>query len=264
MLVAAFMPYITFVIAYSIKFFSRCFDKCNLPEGYKTNRVTIQQYITLYSGPDVVIHFRYANIMNQIFVSFTHGLAIPLLFPIALLGIINMYVVERLQFAYFYKQPPLMDNSLNDRALKILHYAPVAMMLFGYWQFGNRQMFFNEVTKIEHASEEPVTNHRILYFNFKDMQHTLLFLIFLPVFIFKLRFNNLVSRILTCLRLLEKPAAMDLECNLAVDVNENLGNYWKCLSGIDQKRWFTKELYLREVLKIKTLDDYNMSLISLG
>ena len=57
----------------------------------------------MYSGPDVVIHFRYANIMNQIFVSFTHGLAIPLLFPIALLGIVNMYIVERLQFAYFYK-----------------------------------------------------------------------------------------------------------------------------------------------------------------
>lgn len=103
MLVAAFMPYITFVIAYSIKSCSRCFDRCNLPNGYKTKRVTIQQYITMYSGPDVVIHFRYANIMNQIFVSFTHGLAIPLLFPIALLGIVNMYIVERLQFAYFYK-----------------------------------------------------------------------------------------------------------------------------------------------------------------
>ena len=74
----------------------------------------------------------------------------------------------------------------------------------------------------------------------------------------------LISHILSRLGLLGKPVATDLECNLAVDVNEKLGNYWKCLSGIDQKRWFTKELYLREELKIKTLDDYNMSLISLG
>jgi len=57
---------------------------------------------------------------------------------------------------------------------------------------------------------------------------------------------------------------MDFDCNLAVDVNENLGNYWMCLSGIDQKRWFTKEIYLRSELKFKTLDDYNTSLLSLA
>lgn len=55
---------------------------------------------------------------------------------------------------------------------------------------------------------------------------------------------------------------MDDDCNLKIDVDENLGNYWKCLSGIDQKRWFTKEIHLRKTLKIRTLDDYNLSLLS--
>ena len=54
---------------------------------------------------------------------------------------------------------------------------------------------------------------------------------------------------------------MDDDFNLKVDLNENLGNYWKCISGIDQKRWFTKEIYLRSKLKIRTIDDMNLTLM---
>lgn len=42
------------------------------------------------------MHFKYSSIMVQVFVSFMYGMAIPALFPIAFLGIFNMYVVERL------------------------------------------------------------------------------------------------------------------------------------------------------------------------
>lgn len=57
---------------------------------------------------------------------------------------------------------------------------------------------------------------------------------------------------------------MDRNLNMKVDIFEDLGNYWKCLSGMDQKRWFAKELYNRNKLNIKTLDDYNMSVLSVS
>lgn len=72
----------------------------------KTKLKTITQFINLYGGPEVVIHFRYSFIMNLIFVAFTYGLAIPMLFPITMFGIFNMYVCERLMMAYYYRQPP--------------------------------------------------------------------------------------------------------------------------------------------------------------
>ena len=87
----------------------------------------------LYSGREVELHFRYATIMNFVFVAFLHGASMPILFPIACFGILNMYIVERLQFAYFYKQPPLLDNQLNEKALGMLQYAPVFMLLMIYW-----------------------------------------------------------------------------------------------------------------------------------
>jgi hypothetical protein len=38
-------------------------------------------------------------------------------------------------------------------------------------------------------------------------------------------------------------------------VNENLDSYWMCLNGLEQKRWFTKELHLRKELNLKTMSD---------
>ena len=97
-----------------------------------------------FAGPEVLIHLRYSSLMTQVFVTFMHGLALPVLFPICFLAILNMYIAEKLQFAYFYKQPPMMDNKLNDRALQIMGWAPLLLFFFGYWQLGNRQQFFNE------------------------------------------------------------------------------------------------------------------------
>lgn len=71
--------------------------------------------------------------MNQIFVCFTHGVALPILFPICAVGIFNLYFCERIQFAYFYRQPPMFDNSLNEKALHIMSYGPVVFLAFAYW-----------------------------------------------------------------------------------------------------------------------------------
>ena len=90
------------------------------------------------------MHHKYSNILTLVFVSFTHGLALPVLFPIALFGLIVNFFVERISLAYYYKQPPKFDNILHDRALRDLKYAPIFMLLMGYWHLGNRQMFFNE------------------------------------------------------------------------------------------------------------------------
>ena len=98
----------------------------------------------LYSGPDVVLPIKYAVIINMIFVTFTYGIALPILFPICLVGMINMYITERILFAFFYKKPPMIGNVLSAKGLTVLQYAPVTMMFSGYWLLGNRQMFFNE------------------------------------------------------------------------------------------------------------------------
>ena len=90
------------------------------------------------------MHFKYSSILTQVFVSFMYGMCIPLLFPIAFLGIFNMYLVERLAMAYYYQRPPMYDQKLNDSVLGVLKWAPMLMFVFGYWTMGNEQIFFNK------------------------------------------------------------------------------------------------------------------------
>ena len=92
------------------------------------------------------MYFKYSNVMVITFCAFTHGIAFPVLWPIALFGLLNNYFVERICLAYYYRKPPLLDNKLNMKVLDILSYAPLFTLSFGYWTLGNRQMFFNEVS----------------------------------------------------------------------------------------------------------------------
>jgi len=69
----------------------------------KTKCVTQKAYIELYSGPVYQMHYKYASVIMMINVSFMYGMFLPILFPITLFGIWNMYVNERLLLAYWYR-----------------------------------------------------------------------------------------------------------------------------------------------------------------
>lgn len=47
-----------------------------------------------------------------------------------------------------------------------------------------------------------------------------------------------------------------------VSVNENLGNFWNCISGIDQKKWYATELYHQKKLRLLTLNEDQMKCLS--
>ena len=118
MLIKAFVPYGQLFAIRAKMMLGRYLDRNSFKENDQTKKVTIQQYIELYAGPELQLHFRYATIMNFTFISFTYGLVLPIMFPIALVAFINLYIVERYQFAYTYRKPPIMGNDLNIAALK--------------------------------------------------------------------------------------------------------------------------------------------------
>jgi len=84
------------------------------------------------------MHFKYSSILNQLFVCFMYGIALPMLFPVAFLGIVVLYIVEIVQITYVYKKPPAYDEKLNNAALSMMKWAPFLMLVFGYWLIGNK------------------------------------------------------------------------------------------------------------------------------
>jgi len=91
-----------------------------------------------------MIHFKYSTVIMQVYVAFAYGLFIPMLFITTTIGILNMYIVERICMFYYYQSPPSYDDKLSRAVLSLLNKAPIAMFALGYWALGNRQIFFNE------------------------------------------------------------------------------------------------------------------------
>ena len=67
--------------------------KATIPE---TKCLTIKQYVTIHSGPEVKLDLQYAYLFLMVFTTFTYGIALPLLFPICCFAIFNLYVSEKL------------------------------------------------------------------------------------------------------------------------------------------------------------------------
>lgn len=95
-------PLIEFTYMWFFGFLYRGFDQgmCCCRDKKKTRAKTVLEYVAIYSGPELDIHNKYAAMVNLVFVAFMHGLTMPLLFPLALLGILIQMSVDRLRLAY--------------------------------------------------------------------------------------------------------------------------------------------------------------------
>ena len=78
-------------------------------------------------------------------VTFLFAPGIPILFPIALVGMLILYATNRLCLAYFNRRPPVYDQKMNNTTLKLLGVAPLLYICMGAWVYSNEQTFFNNV-----------------------------------------------------------------------------------------------------------------------
>ena len=59
------------------------------------------------------MHYKYSALLTIVFVTFTFGYGIPVLFPIAAIAILVLYLVEKTMLYYAYRLPPMYDERLS-------------------------------------------------------------------------------------------------------------------------------------------------------
>lgn len=141
------------------------------------------------------------------------------------------------------------------------------MLLNCYWFLSNRQMFFNESLPFEIMNDHFSTNHYLFDFS-KGFNGSTMVLAFIPLFVFKSVMNDYLMKLISFIRYSfrkEKPAFtyyIDGKYCFkdGVNINENLPDYFRVLQGIDQKRMYTKELYLRS-LNVVQYSDASLELL---
>jgi hypothetical protein len=156
MLYNVYWPIIEFFLWAGIRQAKRCVDRGFSMKEYntipdsdeldpRTSKKSLQTYVELYAGPVFFIHYKYSSILNIAFVTMMYGMGLPILFPIAALSFLTLYVMEKLLLHYVYREPPMYDEKLNKNALSILTYAPLLFLSFGYWMLSNKQLLGNEL-----------------------------------------------------------------------------------------------------------------------
>lgn len=252
MMIMAFYPYAEMVIFGGIKLLSQIMDKsCMCCEKHKTKATTPFKFITLYAGPAYLMHFKYSSIMTQIFISFMYGLFVPVLFPIATVGILNMYIVEKAALLYYYRKPPMYDDKLQKRSLEILEYAPLGMFVMGYWALGNTQLFFG-------ATQYRIWNNTVVnplhpLVDGHGLNQTHWILIMLVLYGVKVVFIDGIRKCVQyiCSCCCQRDWSQSV---LETNIREELGGFWYSLTGDDQKKWYTDEVYTKHMYGIETVD----------
>lgn len=106
-LTTAFIPYAGPVISIMLKF---CGRKALTPGRFNMER-------------------KYAIMLTTLFIAFTYGYAIPMLFLSVSLCFFVQFVFDKVLVTYWFKVIPIKSDSLINLSIKIIKYAPLLMII---------------------------------------------------------------------------------------------------------------------------------------
>ena len=154
-----YYPIIELLMYWAIRVLFRCINRGCRCRG-DTKSTSIQGYISTYAGPLYFMHYKYSSILTIVFITMMYGFGMPILFPIAMLSFLVLYITEKIMLFYGYVMPPMYDERLSNDVLNKLQFAPLLYVIFGYWMASNQQLLSNEhLTPVESSTSTYVTNH---------------------------------------------------------------------------------------------------------
>ena len=178
MIINMLMPIIGTCIAFAVPFIKQRIDNKNTGQRYVTRSTTLSWYKFFNAGGEYMIHFKYSDAMNVVFVSLMYGLTMPMLFPIAAMTLKLQQIAEMIGVAWVARLPPAMDNALNNNAIKMLRIAPVFLLVNGFWMVDNKAIFDNVWTYRMLATDSMKSNHLFEGFKVTHSTPILMFVIF--------------------------------------------------------------------------------------
>lgn len=195
-------------------------------DKYQTKKTQICQYISLYQGADYTVNFKYSGILTTVYVTMMYGVGMPVLFPISFVAFVIFWCHERYHMAYNYQLPPAFDDKMSKNFLSMLRYAPLLMLLNGYWMLSNKQIFRNVINYKDTSISLMSTSHTLGTINEVTQASPLLIVGLLAIFIWFVTW--LIGKEINFF------ASFDL------DVDENLPQFFKAVK-LSEADWLLKE-----------------------
>lgn len=184
------------------------------------------------------MHFKYSLILSTTYITFMFGIALPMLFPIAVVTFIFLYVVERICITYLYTKPPVYDDALIAMTLGMMKWAPLFGLFFGYWFMGQPQVFHNAAPTRNYSNDREPTGHKVIPQLGPEMPLFICAFMFLAVLIFSKPFVACLKKLDLMKEIKEK------------EVDENLGSIFEATPSFYRKNLCAEGAYNEQKLKI--------------
>lgn len=126
----------------------KCCKKKRYPEAHETKCRTIAEYYDTYVGPIYAIENNQAGILNFALTCFMYGLGLPILFPIALLCLIPIYLYEKKMLTRQVRLPINYNPKMNEQFLSMLLWGPILYAGIGFWLYTNPVIIGNQVKPV--------------------------------------------------------------------------------------------------------------------
>lgn len=106
MMFNAWFPLVEVVLYWGIRYVYRWIDRgfsCINCSKYNTKATSLNNYISIYAGGEYYMHFKYAGILNIVYVTLMYGFGMPILYPIAVYALVVLYLSEKAMLYYSYR-----------------------------------------------------------------------------------------------------------------------------------------------------------------
>ena len=120
MIIEIAVPHLFPLIIWAVVGIMRCCDRRCRCDQRKSKKILQDDYEELYVGTEFVMDSRMAQILAIIWATFMFSPALPLLYPIAVVNLTNIYWLDKLQVLRFNRIPKNFDEGL---VIKLLNYA---------------------------------------------------------------------------------------------------------------------------------------------
>jgi hypothetical protein len=91
----------------------RLYSKHFVYKDLKHERNDLLKYLDLHAGPRYDFSSKFASTNFLIFFTVMFGSMLPILYPIALVGIVIQLTMDKLLLTYFYRLPPKYSEKLT-------------------------------------------------------------------------------------------------------------------------------------------------------
>lgn len=106
--------------------------------------------------------------MNIVWVTMFYGVGLPILFPLAAFNFFNQFICERITVAFMVRIPPALNDMLTNNLISKCKYAPLLMMINGYWMLSNQEAFKNKYEYIDTVINPNMKSQHLISFDVRE------------------------------------------------------------------------------------------------